>query len=200
MVGSAAPNESTGPRYAGFWRRASALVIDLLLLAPLLALHYEIYRQHSTAASVLSGLALGLLALAYPIYFHARWGQTAGKMVARIKVVRLDGTPITLQHALRRNAVDLVLWAVYASSTLWVLATWPSAEWAAIDRADQARLLAERAPLAGTFEVARQVWMWSELLVLLFNEKRRALHDFIAGTVVVRTSSPPSQPRGDTGT
>jgi len=29
----------------------------------------------------------------------------------------------------------------------------------------------------------------SELLVLLFNEKHRALHDFIAGTVVVRTGS-----------
>jgi hypothetical protein len=28
-------------------------------------------------------------------------------------------------------------------------------------------------------------WIASELVVLLFNEKRRALHDFIAGTVVI---------------
>lgn len=38
--------------------------------------------------------------------------------------------------------------------------------------------------------------MWSELLVLLFNEKRRALHDFIAGTVVVRTLTGPAAMTG----
>ena len=32
-------------------------------------------------------------------------------------------------------------------------------------------------------------WVWGELIVLLTNRKRRALHDFIAGTVVVQTSS-----------
>jgi uncharacterized RDD family membrane protein YckC len=31
---------------------------------------------------------------------------------------------------------------------------------------------------------ANQVWMWSEVVVMLFNRRRRALHDFIAGTVV----------------
>jgi uncharacterized RDD family membrane protein YckC len=30
-------------------------------------------------------------------------------------------------------------------------------------------------------------WTLSELVVLLFNEKRRAIHDYIAGTVVVHT-------------
>ncbi|WP_255590049.1 hypothetical protein [Marinicella meishanensis] len=30
------------------------------------------------------------------------------------------------------------------------------------------------------------VWYWSELLVMLTNERRRALHDFIAGTVVIK--------------
>ena len=29
------------------------------------------------------------------------------------------------------------------------------------------------------------LWTWSELIVMLFNQRRRALHDFIAGTVVI---------------
>jgi predicted DCC family thiol-disulfide oxidoreductase YuxK len=57
-----------------------------------------------------------------------------------------------------------------------------------IGRADQSRLLAERNPVFGAYDVVQQAWMWSELLVLLFNRTRRALHDFIAGTVVVKVA------------
>ena len=32
------------------------------------------------------------------------------------------------------------------------------------------------------------LWFLAEVLTMLTNEKRRALHDFIAGTVVVRTN------------
>jgi uncharacterized RDD family membrane protein YckC len=33
------------------------------------------------------------------------------------------------------------------------------------------------------------VWIFSEFVVLLTNKKRRALHDFMAGTVVIRKES-----------
>jgi len=32
------------------------------------------------------------------------------------------------------------------------------------------------------------VWVYGELIVLLTNKKRRALHDFLAGTVVIRSA------------
>ena len=31
----------------------------------------------------------------------------------------------------------------------------------------------------------QQIWIWSEFVVLLFNRRKRAIHDFIAGTVVI---------------
>jgi uncharacterized RDD family membrane protein YckC len=178
--------KSPGLSYAGFWPRAWALVVDLLLWPPFIALHVAIYSWYSTTAWVLSGFVLGMIRVAYPIYFHARWGQTVGKMVARIKVTRPDGTRIMLRHAFLRNAVDLMLWVLYTSSTMYVLAAWPASEWSLIGRDDQHRLLVEHNPLFGTHDALQQAWMWSELLVLLFNKKRRALHDFIAGTVVIK--------------
>jgi len=33
--------------------------------------------------------------------------------------------------------------------------------------------------------IANQVWIWSEFIVMMTNQKRRALLDFIAGTVVL---------------
>ena len=37
--------------------------------------------------------------------------------------------------------------------------------------------------------IASTLWYVAELVTMLFNRKRRAVHDFIAGTVVVRTAA-----------
>jgi len=34
-------------------------------------------------------------------------------------------------------------------------------------------------------QLIQNIWVWSEFIVLLTNRKRRAIHDFIAGTVVI---------------
>jgi uncharacterized RDD family membrane protein YckC len=47
------------------------------------------------------------------------------------------------------------------------------------------RLIELAPPWFKPLQVVQQVWVWSEFIVLLTNRKRRALHDFIAGTVVV---------------
>jgi uncharacterized RDD family membrane protein YckC len=171
--------------YAGFWPRAYALLIDLLLWVPLIAAHIFLQR-YSTATAILSLLVIGPAGFVYTIYFHARWGQTIGKMVARIRVTQLDGTPIGIRHAFLRSSLDLLLWIAYTPWSVYVLATWSGPEWSSLTWADQGRVLAERNPLYGIYDVVEQGWLWSELVVLLFNKKRRALHDFIAGTVVVK--------------
>jgi len=33
------------------------------------------------------------------------------------------------------------------------------------------------------------IWIWSELITMMFNERRRAIHDYMAGTVVIQKSS-----------
>ena len=36
-----------------------------------------------------------------------------------------------------------------------------------------------------TVSILMQIWIWSEFVSMLFNKRRRAVHDFIAGTVVL---------------
>lgn len=58
----------------------------------------------------------------------------------------------------------------------------------------------------GTISILQQVWIWSEVVVVLFNKRKRALHDFIAGTVVIQkqfseqSPAPDSSPVADSGT
>lgn len=85
-----------------------------------------------------------------------------------------------------RSAVDIGFGVISAVGFLYAVGDVPATSFEAggLDWIDQ---VAELQPAWVTcVEYATVVWLLSELVVLLFNEKRRALHDFIAGTVVVR--------------
>ena len=65
------------------------------------------------------------------------------------------------------------------------------------DRINQ--LTALRPPWTGYATIAASVWVYSEFIVMLTNEKRRALHDFIAGTIVIVRSSSVERTDAQTG-
>jgi uncharacterized RDD family membrane protein YckC len=59
------------------------------------------------------------------------------------------------------------------------------ADFSALSWAELAIKQAELSPYINEITIAIYSWTASEVVVLLFNRKKRALHDFIAGTVVV---------------
>jgi uncharacterized RDD family membrane protein YckC len=154
-------------RYAGFWRRALALITDGLILLPVLAIELAIAGR-SIGVAIFSYLVIGGAMVAYPVYFHARWGQTLGKMLAKIKVTRLDGTAIGLEGALLRSSVDIALWAILTGSLVYTLSTWTGSEWSSLGFFDRGREIGERSPANHwSIDWITQVWVWGELLVLL---------------------------------
>ena len=61
------------------------------------------------------------------------------------------------------------------------------AQFLGLDALAQYELIDANQPAwAGPLEILFNIWVWGELLVMLTNEKRRALHDFITGTVVIK--------------
>lgn len=92
-----------GMQYAGVWTRFWAICIDGVILG-ILSTIVNIVNGVINAASAASGsinpvavaisLILGLLLfvveIAYPIYFIGSRGQTPGKMIMKVKVVMAD--------------------------------------------------------------------------------------------------------------
>ena len=177
-------------RYAGFWSRLWAMLVDGVLLgAPL----YPLIRlqDRSWLIALVLPLPLCLLQLAYNVYCHGRWGQTVGKMVAKIRVVNVDGAPISWRQAFLRSSVDAALWHAFVASRMVALSRIGPDEYLALAPADQWRRIAELAPAHDVLDYANWAWFWGEFVVLLFNRRKRAIHDFIAGTVVVHTAPAP---------
>jgi uncharacterized RDD family membrane protein YckC len=110
-------------RYAGFWIRFAAKLIDgLVLFAVNMVVGLVVQGIFVGIGSVagadgdvmgIVGALIGWLCqmafgLAYTVFFLGRFGATPGKMACSVKVVRSDGTAITYGRALGRYFADML--------------------------------------------------------------------------------------------
>lgn len=82
--------------------------------------------------------------------------------------------------------MDLVFAFVILAAEVWALEHVNAVKYSSAGFFGHEALVEEQEPSwFGIVNILQNIWIWSELIVLLFNERRRAIHDFIAGTVVL---------------
>lgn len=136
-----------------------------------------------------------VLGLAYWVLMHWRFGQTLGKMVMKLKVTKRDRSAITLRQSLLRSCVDIAFYAFVIAGSLYALLSWPHDQWSTLSFWDRMGFFSQSLPDGNSFiQSLYFYWLLAELIVLLINRKRRALHDFIAGTVVISLRKPVNEP------
>jgi uncharacterized RDD family membrane protein YckC len=121
--------------------------------------------------------------VAYNIFFHMRSGQTLGKMFAEVRLLDIseERPPTFCQSFIREigyiisSFVNLVL-LFYLVSTGHNIGQLES-----VQRSDS--LMEMLASISLTISFG---WFFLEILTTLSNSKRRAFHDYIANTVVVK--------------
>ena len=175
---------------AGFWDRYFALSVDMFLGI----LFYQAVNQITPLNGGPVIIAVLFLyngaTFTYPVYFHARWGQTIGKMLAGVKVCGVYGGDIGFRKALIRSSVDGLLTVVGLVTAVIALNS-PGIETTAsgLSIANLSDLHRKQPAWIGNLV---WIWLWSEIAVMLTNRRRRAIHDFIAGTLVVRDPMGPA--------
>jgi uncharacterized RDD family membrane protein YckC len=164
-------------QYQTFWPRFWAGLVDTVVFLPVSLLDY--WLDQNLHSPVLLALWLVTNTLSFEIYsvaMHAGYGQTLGKMALRVKVLDITEHKLSLRQALLRDCFPILL------GLLVIFDDVPEVL-AGVSRYND--------PDIGIWtEVAMYgslIWFAVELLTMLTNRKRRALHDFIAGSVVVRT-------------
>ena len=101
--------------YAGFWIRFGSLLLDFVIIMPVifLTLFLNGLSKNAYYFTVLPGL---LFHFWYNIYLVKRNGGTPGKLIAGIRVLKIDGTEVTWREAFLRQIVTLALtifWFTY---------------------------------------------------------------------------------------
>ena len=128
-------------RYAGFFSRAAAYALDRLIsfgigFVIMLVIDYflSLFRLdqwlenlsgdasvNAAVVFLLSTLVINLLiSIGYNVGFWVLSGQTPGKWVLGVRVMRKDGTRLTLGNALLRQ-VGYWISAIFCLGFLWIL-------------------------------------------------------------------------------
>lgn len=133
--------------------------------------------NHCTSAflKVLIYIISCSMGLVYSIWMHGRFGQTLGKMACKVVVLDVSERPLTMKQAVLRDILSVVLLPVCL--LLEIPRILHGVDIYSVEQTSVAD---------SVVHYAWQGWFWIEVVTMLTNKKRRALHDFIAGSVVVR--------------
>jgi uncharacterized RDD family membrane protein YckC len=132
-------------------------------------------------------IPFAILYAGYWVFCHGRWGKTVGKLVTGTRVATLDGSHISWRQAFLRSAVEIMFGIVGCFAFIPAYLNMPIEGYAELTTRARFELLQSMWPQWYPFLTkANNAWLWSEFIVILLNKQRRALHDFIAGTIVVQ--------------
>ncbi len=117
-MATAVANTYVTTEKVGFWPRALATIIDGVLLGIVGAILGGLVGNGGTTGNGL-GFVLGI---AYYMYFWSSYGhgQTLGKRALSIRVVKTDGTELTITDALIRYVGLLISFFCLFIGVIWV--------------------------------------------------------------------------------
>jgi len=91
-------------QYVGVGPRFLAILIDSIIIVAIAGVLGVIFRD----APAIYGGFTGILALAYFIILEATQGATVGKMAVGLRVVKIDGSPISWSESVIRNLLRII--------------------------------------------------------------------------------------------
>ena len=172
--------------YAGFWIRLGSLLLDFIFVIPItiLILYLNSLGKNVYFYTIIPSLLFGLW---YNIYLPKRYSGTPGKLVAGVKIIRLDGKSIDWKEAILRHIVLLVLSILSIIVMISCIINADENTYTSLSWLKQSQYLMTLSPIFFKFYTwTSNIWIYSEFIVLLTNKRKRAIHDYIAGTVIVK--------------
>jgi uncharacterized RDD family membrane protein YckC len=180
------PTDPDQLEYGGFWRRVGAILLDWIFMIPLGVL-LAILMFSTSRAYLYFAIPNIAISLFYFVYLVKRFGGTPGKLISHMRITMVDGSPVTTRAAVLRylpffipQALSLLLMA-YA--TLSPVPGYDSMNIIEKMQSMQRGTVGWNGALTGV----TYVWWIATAITLAVNQRKRAAHDFLAGTVVLRT-------------
>jgi uncharacterized RDD family membrane protein YckC len=157
-------------------KRLGAAIIDSIIFTPLLFADLWVLNQTDNVWIVFAWTVFNAsLYYLYSIFFHYKFGRTVGKWIVGIKVVDLSETKLlSLKQSFLRDSLYVILQLLGFVYFLYRVAQTGDIDIIIMD-------------YRNFIDYSFLGWMALELLSMLTNEKRRAIQDQLAGSVVIVT-------------
>jgi len=174
-------------RYAGLYKRFIAGVIDTLIFLPLMCIWYIFENSHYYMFEISSWISN--LSFLYALLLVGKYGKTIGKRIVGIEVKCINGTNASYWVSSKRVLIDIIISIMLIIVHLEFLITNDIILIPKMNFYDLNIYVSNRTHYWGLLMFMYVVWWLSEYFTLTFNRKKRAIHDYIAGTIVIDLSS-----------
>jgi len=178
--------------------RFVALILDGLIPCVVFLPFYffEGYGKNIHLYSIVFNL---IVLFFYHVYLVQRYGGTPGKLILGIKIIKLNTQPITWREAILRYSVQLIDLIITSALGVYAINMADNAHYVSLDWLHRAGYLSSLYPDLVQIKMSGRMfmqihlvtqflglWTIAEVIAVFTNHRKRAVHDFIAGTVVVK--------------
>jgi uncharacterized RDD family membrane protein YckC len=170
--------EETQLKYASFWQRVGASLIDSLIFAPVAVL--SIYNTISFKNFILF-LLLSMVGLLYKPVMEYAYGASLGKMAMKLKVITESHGNMNVEQTIVRNIFYILIGVLSLLSGIY---TFTSGDFENIGTFMELSEAQNQQTSAMITQIVNFVFLISCLFVA-FRDNRQALHDSMASTYVI---------------
>ena len=172
--------------FADFGVRLGAIILDILILSPII-LYMQYGRSSSLVYNTTVHIFFSVFIMGYYIFFMKKYGGTPGKLIAGIKIVKTDLSSINWIDAFKRNIVGSFYLLTFSTLTVYALSKNDNTIYSSLPKDKQANYINSlNNHSLETLNICNKIWIAASILSLLINQQKRTIHDYIAGTMVIR--------------
>lgn len=173
--------------YAGFWVRVAAKLLDFIIMLPIIGLVLYV-SSISKSANLYIMIPNLLFGLAFEVLLVKIYGGTPGKLIMGLKIIQKNSDNIDWKASVYRYSVEFII-AIFGIYVMFLTLN-------LIDDSTYTSLgFLKRNQLMSTINpIPMKIQSWTSFawtaigaIVLISNSRKRATHDFIAGTVVIKS-------------
>lgn len=175
--------------YVGFWKRVLAALIDVIIGFAFLPLIIPLMKYEFEQRTIIPGIIHSVAATIFWMWLVVRFGATPGKFLIKARIVRSNGKYLDWGRAFLRMLVPGIIVSVNAYLQQWNAINSAPPEIHIDSFVKIVEVLEEYGQPFTTIGMYLALSGYADILVILFNKKKRAIHDFVAGSYVVTKKS-----------
>ena len=173
--------------YVGFWKRVWATLIDVVVFLPLMPVTLFLMDWTFKNRNILPAAIYGIVWYFLYCFLIVRFGGTPGKLIIKARIVDGNGRYLSWRGTLLRNILPIFMNLNSIAQQYTAISHSP--KMSSIGFLEIGEILNQYGGIYTKLSFALCFFLYADVAVLLFNPKKRALHDFIAGSYVVTNKS-----------
>ncbi len=175
--------------YVGFWKRVLAVLIDVVIGWAFMPITIQMMAWSFATRNIIPHLLWSIGWTVVLLGFVVRLGGTPGKLIIGVRIVDSSGSFLFWGRAIRRIIFPSLLMSVNSHlQMLSTLNTLPASS-PNLTFIEMGRLLNGYGQPFTMVAMVLAFTIYLDIGVILFNRKKRAIHDFIAGSYVITKAS-----------